>query len=127
MARRALHTHVGHRGEGCGIGMCVTSPFQQAAREPGYPLSLKKQQMWSKYGELCKAENIEFSALAFETTGTCEGGVAQLITKFSRSLARVTGQEESDIKRHLFGKLSVLLMHSNASRTSTHPLPSTYG
>ena len=118
------------------LDVCVTSPFQQAtleraAREPGYALALKKQQKWSKYGELCRAENIEFSALAVETSGGWEGDAEQIITKISRSLARAIGQEESDMTRHLFGKLSVLLMRSNASmiinRTSIHPLSSTYG
>ena len=118
------------------LNILSLSPFQQAtleraAREPGYALALKKQQKWSKYGELCRAENIEFSALAVETSGGWEGDAEQIITKISRSLARAIGQEESDMTRHLFGKLSVLLMRSNASmiinRTSIHPLSSTYG
>ena len=105
--------------------------MKRAAREPGYALALKKQQKWSKYGELCRAENIEFSAMAVETSGGWEGDAEQIIIKISRSLARATCQEESDVTRHLFGKLSVLLMRSNASmiinRTSIHPLSSTYG
>ena len=55
------------------LDVCVPSPFQvatveRASREPSYALSLKKQQNWVKYEELCRAENIKFSALAVETS-----------------------------------------------------------
>ena len=50
-----------------------------------------------------------------------------LIKKLGQALARSVGQEEAEVKRHLYGRLSVLLMKGNSqmmlTRTPTHPMP----
>ena len=117
------------------LDISVVSPFQQAtlhraAREPGYALLMRKQQK-AKYAEACRAEGIEFFALPVETTGAWEDGAAAIITKLGRALARASCQEEGEVVRHLFSKLSILLMKTNASmilnRVPEHPDPSTNG
>ena len=123
-------------GRDAALDVCIVSPFQQAtlhraAREPGYALEMRKQQKIRKYADACSAEGISFFALPVETTGGWEEGAAVIIKKLGQSLARATGQEEGDVIKHLFGKLSILLMKSNASmilnRQSVHPEPSING
>ena len=118
------------------LDVCVVSPFQQAtlhraAREPGYALLMRKQQKEAKYLEACKAEGIEFFALPVETTRAWEEGAAAIITKLGRALARASCQDEGEVVRHLFSKLSILLMKTNAgmilNRVPVHPEPSTNG
>ena len=126
----------GTGGKDAALDICVVSPFQQqtiqrAAREPGYALQMRWQQKWSKYGEACRAENIEFYPLPIETTGAWEEGAAQVIKRLGKAMARASCQEEGEAIRHLFGKLSILLMKTNASlilnRVPVHPHPSTNG
>ena len=93
----------------------MVSPFQQAslvraAREPGYALSMRRQQKESKYLLSCKAQNIEFYALPVETTGAWEEGASIVIARLGKALARATSQEEGECVKHLFGKLSVMSM-----------------
>ena len=45
--------------------------------------------------------------------GWHEAGV-RLVKQLGQALARSTGQEDSEVIRHLFGKLSVLLMRGTA-------------
>ena len=117
-------------GKDAALDVCVVSPLQQAtiqraAREPGYALLMRTNQKWSKYGEACRAHNISFFALAVETTGAWEDGAAALIKRLAIALARATCQEEGQVVKHLFGKLSLLLMKSNAglilNRQNYHP------
>ena len=86
---------------------CV-SPFQQAtieraAREPGFALQMRWQQKWGKYGEACKAEGKTFMPLVVETLGGWEEGAAKVIKSLGQSLARSTGQEDSEVVHHLLG------------------------
>ena len=108
---------------------CV-SPFQQAtleraAREPGYALEMRWNQKWNKYGEACNAEGISFIPMVVETLGGWEEGASQVIKRLGQALARATGQEDNEVVKHLFGKLSILLQRDNASlilnRVPNHP------
>ena len=45
--------------------------------------------------------------------GWHEAGVS-LVKRIGQAMARSTGQEENEVVRHLFGKLSVLLMRGSA-------------
>ena len=60
-----------------------------------------------------------------KTTGAWEEGAAAVIKKLGKALARATCQPEGEVIKHLFGKLSVLLMKTNASvvfnRVPNHP------
>ena len=92
---------------------------------------MRYQQKWSKYGEACLAEGIQFYPLPVETTGGWEEGAAAIIKRLGKALARASCQEEGEAVKHLFGKLSILLMRSNASmilnRVHAHTHPSING
>ena len=69
----------------------------------------KQKQKEAKYYDACRAQNIEFCALAVETTGAWEEGAAILINRLAKSLARSSSQDEGECAKHLFGKLSKLV------------------
>ena len=114
------------------VDVCVVSSLQQqlvdrAAEEPGSALVHRFQQKWNKYGEACLAEGIAFQAVTFEVLGGVHEAGISVINKLGQALARAGGNEEKEVIRHLFGRLSVLLQRGNTSlilsRTSTHPQP----
>ena len=69
--------------------------------------------------------------MVVETLGGWEEGAAQVVKKLGQALARATGQEDNEVVRHLFGKLSILLQRDNASlilnRAPYHPESSVTG
>ena len=77
------------------------------------------------------AEGISFIPMVVETLGSWEEGAGQVIKRLGQALARSTCQEDSEVVRHLFGKLSVLLQRDNSSlilnRVPLHPDPSVDG
>ena len=74
---------------------------------------------------------LKASNLFPEKTGGWEEGAAAVIKRLGQALARVTCQEENEVIRHLFGKLSILLVKTNSSmilnRVPIHAHPSTNG
>ena len=118
------------------LDVTVVSPFQLAtfereAREPGYALRMRWQQKWSKYGEACKAEGITFMPMVVSTLGAWEEGAAQVIKRLAKGVVRANGQEDVEVIKHLFGKLSILLQRDNAglvlNRVPSHPEPTITG
>ena len=112
------------------VDVCVVSSLQaqlveRAAAEPGAALQHRFNQKWDRYGEACLAEGIFFQPLPFEVLGGVHKSAAEVIKKIGQTLARSSGQEEAEVTRHLFGRLSVLLMQGNAklilSRIPKHP------
>ena len=108
----------------------MKSPVQAAfveksAEEQGFALQQRHKQKCSKYEELCLPESIVFQPLVVETFGGWDRAAADTIAKIGKSLARTSGQEDTTVIRHLFGRLSVLLMKDNANlllnRVPTHP------
>ena len=99
----------------------------RAAEEPGYALEHRSREKWNKYGEACQAEGLEFQALPLEVLGGWGDGAVKTIKRLGQALARAGGQQEAEVTRHLFGRLSVLLMQGNAqlvlSRKHSHPKP----
>ena len=98
---------------------------EKAGTEPGHALRQRHQKKWRKYGEACQAEGMSFQPVALETLGGWhEGGVA-VVNRPGQALARATGQEEGEVVRHLFRRLSILLVRGNAalliSRIPSHP------
>ena len=77
------------------------------------------------------AEGIAFIPMVVETLGGWEEEAEQLIRKLGKALARATCQDDGEVVRHLFGKLSILLVRSNASmilnRVPVNPHPSING
>ena len=74
---------------------------------------------------LQSAEGIFFQTLPFEVLGGVHESAINVLKKIGQTLARSSGQEEAVVTRHLFGRLSVLLMQGNAqlilSRIPKHP------
>ena len=116
------------------IDVCVVSSLQsqlvntnRAAVEPGYALQYRYGQKWLKYGEVCAAEGISFQPLPLEVLGGLHDLSVLTVKKLGEALARAGGQGEQEVVRHLFGRLSVLLMRGNAtlilSRVPKHPDP----
>ena len=66
-----------------------------------------------------------------ETLGGWSVAAADQIRRLGQALARATGQEGADSVKHLFGRLSVLLMRGNAAlllnRVPSHPPPQVDG
>ena len=114
------------------VDVCVVSSLQaqlvdRAATEPGHALTQRYNQKWTKYGEACAAEGVSFQPLPFEVLGGVHETAAGVIKKLGQALARSGGLDENETVRHLFGRLSILLMRGNAalvlSRTANHPQP----
>ena len=84
---------------------------------------------WRKYGDLCQAEGMIFKAMPMEVLGGFHETSVEVVQRLGQSLARAGGQEKGEVTRHLFGRLSILLMRGSSalilSRTPTHPKNST--
>ena len=123
-------------GQDCALDITVVSPFQQqalqrASEEPGYALKMRYDQKWRKYGELCRAEGIVFEPLPVETVGGWGDSAVIVLKKLGQALARASCQDEAEVVRHMFGRLSILLQKSNSSlmlnRVPIHPEPHVNG
>ena len=55
------------------------------------------------------------SLLPFEVLGGLHKCTTDTIKKLGQALARSSGKDDSEVTRHLYGRLSVLLMKGNAS------------
>ena len=119
-------------GQDCALDVTVVSPVQQqaiqrAAEEPGYAIQMRYDQKLRKYGELCRAEGIVFQPLVVETFGGWGDSAVEVLKKLGQALGRASGQEESEVVHHLFGRLSMLLQKGNCSllvnRIPVHPEP----
>ena len=91
----------------------------------GHALHHRYNQKMRKYEEQCLAEGIVFEVMPVEVLGGWHESATRLIKRIALALARSTGQEEGEVTRHLFGRLSILLMRGNSqlvnTRTPTHP------
>ena len=65
--------------------------------------------------EACNQEGISFVPLPMETLGGWHSHAEANITRLARQLARHTGREDGEVIRHLFQRLSILLMKGNAA------------
>ena len=125
-----LPHHAGGRHEA--LDVCIVSSLQaqlvdRAAIEPGHALAHRFNQKMQKYEEACLAEGIVFRPVAIEVLGGFHTTAVEVVTRLGKDLARSSGQEEGEVVRHLFGRLSVLLQRGNTSlilaRKQVHPLP----
>ena len=62
----------------------------------------------------CRAEGISFIPVAADTLGGLHSVAVEQVKKLGTSLARHQGQEEQEVVRHLFQRLSLVLMRGNA-------------
>ena len=103
----------------------------RAATEPAHVLAHAYQRKWQKHGEACWAQGMAFHPLPVETFGGWAESAVEQVTRLGQALARATGQDDGDAVKHLFGRLSVLLMRGNAAllinRVPSHPDPHVNG
>ena len=86
----------------------------KAALEPGSALQYRYDQKWAKYGPACQSEGIAFQPLPIEVLGGFHEASGRLVVRLGQALARSAGQEESEVVKHLFQRLSILLQRGNS-------------
>ena len=102
------------------LDLSVINPLQaqtisRAAVEPGHALNLRHQQKLNKHGDRCLAEGIKFCPVVCETMGGWHPEASTLLKRLGVSLARAIVGDEGEVVHNFFGRLSILLMRSNAS------------
>ena len=98
----------------------VVHPLQatmvaRAATTPGYGAQEAFTRKWRGAGEQCLREGIVFVPLALESLGGWHEAAVREVKKLGGALARNTGAEESVAVRHLFQRLSILLVKGNST------------
>ena len=86
----------------------------QASTKAGYALQYRYSQKWDKYGPPCQAEGMVFQPVPIKVLGGWHDAGVRLVKQIGHAMARLTGQDNSVVTQHLFGKLSVLLMRDTA-------------
>ena len=69
----------------------------------------------ARVGEACRQEGIAFIPLAADTLGGWHKVAVQQVKKLGTVLARQRGEDEQVEVRHLFQRLSLLLVRGNAT------------
>ena len=109
------------------VDVCVVSSLQskmvcRAAEEPGYAAQTRYAEKWTKYGDLCQAEGLVFQPVPIKVLGGFHEASVRLVKGLGQGLARSSGQDEDEVVRHLFSRLSILLQRSN-SQLALNRLP----
>ena len=87
-----------------------------ASEVDGYALGGYFKRKVAKSGEPCRQhQGISFIPLAADTLGRWHSVAIEQIQKLGRALARQSGEDEDKTIRHLFLKLSLLLMSGNSA------------
>ena len=90
-----------------------------ASEVDGYALGGYFKRKVAKSGEPCRQQGISFIPLAADTLGGWHSDTISVeieqIQKLGRALARQSGEDEDKTIRHLFQKLSLLLMRGNSA------------
>ncbi len=108
------------QGRDAAWDVTVVHPLQQklvarAATEPGHALTVAFDRKVGAVAEACRRQGIAFIPLAAESLGGWHEVAVLEINKLATALARHTGQDEDEACRHLFGRLSVLLLQGNGA------------
>ena len=98
----------------------VVHPLQasmvaRAAITPGHGAQEAFKRKWKAAGDQCLQEGIVFVPLALESLGGWHEDAVREVKKLGGALARNTGAEESTCVRHLFQRLSILLVKGNSA------------
>ena len=106
-------------GQDGALDVTVVSALQQAmlagsAATDSYAVTKAFERKVAKAGEACRAEGISFIPVAADTLGGLHSVAVEQVKKLGSSLARHQGQEEQEVVRHLFQRLSLVLMRGNA-------------
>ena len=107
-------------GRDAALDVTIVSPLQQAmvrgaSEVDGYALNEAFRRKVAKAGEPCRQQGISFIPLAADTFGGWHGVAIEQVQKIGRALARQSGEDEDQTTRHLFQKLSLLLMKGNSA------------
>jgi hypothetical protein len=107
-------------GKDTALDVTVINPLQdamvaQAATTPGHALTQAYNRKMRLSGEACQRAGMVFIPLPVETLGGWHEQAVTQIEKLGAALARQTGEEEAEKKRHLFQRLAVLLAKGNAA------------
>ena len=107
-------------GKDSALDVTVVSALQQAmvagsATTDGFAVGKASDRKVARVGEACRQEGIAFIPVAADTLGGWHKVAVQQMKKLGAVLARHRGEEEQKEVRHLFQRLSLLLMRGNAS------------
>ena len=107
-------------GKDTALDVTVVSALQQAmvagsASTDGFAVGKAFDRKVARVGEACRQEGIAFIPVAADTLGGWHKVAVEQIKKLGAVLARHRGEDEQIEVRHLFQRLSLLLMRGNAS------------
>jgi len=107
-------------GRGTALDITVINPLQssqvaQAAITPGHALTTAYNRKMAQAGEACRREGIMFVPMPMETLGGWHEATTLQVKKIASAQARQTGEELSDVTRHLYQRMAVLLAMGNAA------------
>ena len=110
----------------------LTPPrLASSAENPGQTLETAFTNKCRVTQDACLQEGIVFLPLPIETLGGMHKTTVQELKMIARAQARAKGQEDEEAIRHLFQRMSVLLMKGNsailASREPEFDSPEVYG
>ena len=92
-----------------------SSMVARAATTPGHGAHEAYRRKWRAAGDQCLQEGIVFVPLAMESLGGWHEAAIREVKKLGGALARHSGSEESTAIRHLFQRLSILLVKGNSA------------
>ena len=87
----------------------------EASATPGYALDLRYQTKIKDSYQDCQRMGITFLPIVAEFLGGWHKITIGEIKKLSATLARHTGEEEGEMARRTFVRLSIILMKGNAA------------
>ena len=94
---------------------------------PGHTLTIAFNEKCRDYLAACQREGIAFIPLPVETLGGWHSKAVDQIRMLAKAQGRAIGKDEDEATRHLFQRLSVLLVKGNAAlllnRIPSHPMP----
>ena len=98
----------------------MVSALQQAmvagsASTDGYAVTKAFERKLARVGEACRQQGLAFIPVAADTLGGLHEVATKQIKKLGAVLARHKGEDEQVEVRHLFQRLSLLLMRGNAT------------
>ena len=106
-------------------------PEAKSVETPGHTLTEAYNRKCRQTLEACEREGILFIPMPVETLGGWHDRAVDQIRKLGRAVARSMGRDDSEVTRHLFQRLGVLLAKGNATlflnRVPTFPLPEVDG
>ena len=107
-------------GRDTALDVTVVNPLQeklvrQAATTPGHALTTAYNRKMAQAGEACRREGLVFIPLPMETLGGWHDQTVLQVKKLASAQARHNGEEQSVATRHLYQRLSVLLIRGNSA------------